>query len=174
MGLNREQKKTVVSEVSQTMSVAQAAILAEYRGLTVAEVSAFRTSARESGVAVRVVKNTLARRSVAGSQFECLTAHFVGPLIMMTSEDPVALAKVVTEFGKDHEVLKVKVGAMEGALINDQTIKALARLPGREALLAMLVGTMRAPIDKFVRTLNEIPTQFVRALTAVRDSREAA
>jgi large subunit ribosomal protein L10 len=123
---------------------------------------------------VRVVKNTLARRSVAGSQFECLTDHFVGPLIMMTSEYPVALAKVVTEFGKDHEVLKVKVGAMEGALINDQTIKALARLPGREELLAMLVGTMRAPIDKFVRTLNEIPTQFVRALTAVRDSREAA
>ena len=86
----------------------------------------------------------------------------------------MALAKVVTEFCKDHEVLKVKVGAMEGALINDQTIKALARLPGREELLAMLVGTMRAPIDKFVRTLNEIPTQFVRALTAVRDSREAA
>jgi large subunit ribosomal protein L10 len=174
MGLNREQKKTVVSEVSQTMSVAQAAILAEYRGLTVAEVSAFRISARESGVAVRVVKNTLARRSVAGSQFECLTDHFVGPLVMMTAEDPVALAKVVTEFAKNHEVLKVKIGAMEGALIDDQTIKALARLPGREELLTMLVGTMQAPIGKFVRTLNEIPTQFVRALTAVRDSREAA
>ncbi len=174
MGLNLEQKKAVVSEVSQTLSEARAAILAEYRGLTVAEMSSLRSAARDNGVVVRVVKNTLARRSVAGSDFECLTDHFVGPLIMATSEDPVALAKVVTEFSKSHDVLRVTAGAMEGSLIDDQTVKELARLPGREELLATLVGTMRAPIDKFVRTLNEVPSKFVRTLTALRDSKEPA
>jgi large subunit ribosomal protein L10 len=174
MSLSLSQKKAVVAEVTESVSAAQAMVVAEYRGLTVAQLTKLRTAAREAGVFVRVVKNTLARRVIEGSPFECLKDHFVGPVIMAASDDPVAVAKLVSKFAKDHDALKITAGGMNGELMNEAQIQALSKLPGREELLAMLVGTMQAPIAKFVQTLNEVPARFVRTLAAVEESRKAA
>ena len=174
MSLSLEKKQTVVSEVSQNFSVARAAILVDYRGLTVAQISELRHQARISGVDVRVVKNTLARRSVSGSSFECLLGHFVGPLLLASSLDPVAAAKVVSKFAESNDAFKIRIGAMNGDLVDEQTIMKLAALPGREELLSKLAATFRAPLDTFARTLSEVPSKFVRTLVAVRDQQEAA
>ena len=174
MSLSLSQKKAVVAEVTESVSAAQAMVVAEYRGLTVAQLTKLRTAAREAGLFVRVVKNTLARRVIEGSPFECLKDHFVGPVIMAASDDPVAVAKLVSKFAKDHDALKITAGGMNGELMNEAQIQALSKLPGREELLAMLVGTMQAPIAKFVQTLNEVPARFVRTLAAVEESRKAA
>lgn len=174
MSLDIEQKKAVVSEVSEAISGAEAAILAEYHGLTVAEMTELRRKAREAGVYLRVVKNTLAKRAVEGSSFECLKDHMVGPLAFAASTDPAAVAKVLDEFAKENDKLVIKTGAMGGVIISQAELKALAKLPGREELLAILMATMHAPIQKFVRTLNEVPASFVRTLGAIRDAKEAA
>jgi large subunit ribosomal protein L10 len=174
MSLSLEQKKAVVAEVSKELSGAQAVMLAEYRGLTVAQMTALRSKAHQSRVYLRVVKNTLARRAVEGSGYECLKDHMVGPLAFAISRDPVAVAKILGEFAKENEALRIKAGAMEGKLMSLAQIQALAKLPGREQLLAMLLGTMQAPVSKFVRTLNEVPAKFVRTLAAVRDAKQAA
>ena len=120
-----------------------------------------------------MVKNTLARRSVSGTQFECLTDHFVGPVLISSAGDPIAVAKVVSKFAKDHEALKIMVGVMNGDLIDNSTIQMLAKLPSRDELLATLMATMNAPLEKFVRTLNEVPGKLVRTMAAYRDSRQA-
>ena len=174
MSLSYEKKQSVVSEVSHKFSVARAAILADYRGLTVAQISRLRHEARNSGVEVRVVKNTLARRSVSGSSFECLLDHFVGPLLVTSSLDPIAAAKVVSKFAKSNDHFKIRIGAMDGDLIDEQTIMKLAALPGRDELLAKLAATFRAPLDTFARSLGEVPSKFVRTLVALRDQQEAA
>lgn len=174
MGQSLESKKAVVAEVSEKIAGAEAAMLAEYRGLTVAQMTELRRKAREANVYLRVVKNTLARRAVMGTEFECLKEHMVGPLAFAASKDPLAAARVLSEFAKDNEPLKIKMGAMGGKLMTPAEIEALAKLPSRAELLAMLAGTMQAPIAKFVRTLNEIPARFVRTLAAVRDARQAA
>lgn len=174
MSLNLEQKKTVVAEVSDVLSGAEAAVVAEYRGLTVEQMTALRRKAHEADVFLRIVKNTLARRAVEGSDFECLKDQFVGPLAFAASKDPVAVAKVLSTFAKENDKLILKAGAMGGKLMSDAELKALATLPGREELLAMLMGTMQAPVQKFVQTLNEVPGKFVRTLAAVRDAKEAA
>jgi large subunit ribosomal protein L10 len=174
MSLNLEQKKAVVAEVSEQFKGAQAALIAEYRGLTVAQVTELRKKARGSQIYLRVVKNTLARRAVVGSEFECLKDSFTGPLALAISKDPVSVAKVLSEFAKDNDKLVIRAGAMNGKLMSVQDVQALAKLPSREQLLATLVGTMQAPIAKFVRTLNEVPSKFVRTLAAVRDAKPAA
>lgn len=174
MSLTLEEKKVVVAEVSAKLTGAQAAMLAEYRGLTVAQMTKLRRQAHDSQVYLRVVKNTLARRAVAGTSFECLKDQMVGPLAFAAAADPVAVAKTLSEFAKENEALKIKAGAMGGKLMSVAQIQALAKLPGREQLLAMLMGTMQAPVQKFVRTLNEVPTKFVRALAAVRDAKGQA
>jgi len=174
MSLSLTQKQAVVAEVTESVANAQAMILAEYRGLSVSQLTGLRTQAREAGVFVRVVKNTLAKRVVDGSSFDCLKDHFVGPVILTASEDPVAAAKVVSKFAKDNEALKITVGGMDGELLDQSQIEALAKLPGREELLATLVGTLQAPIAKFVQTLNEVPSKFVRALAAVEEQKQAA
>jgi large subunit ribosomal protein L10 len=174
MGLNLEQKKAVIDEISAVLADAHTAILAEYRGLSVAQMTALRRSARESEVYLRVVKNTLVRRAVEGSTYECLKDHLIGPLAFAASKDPVAAAKVLNDFAKGNEQLSIKAGAMEGKLMSQAELKALANLPSRQELLATLVGTMRAPLQKFVQTLNEIPGKFVRTLAAVRDSKQAS
>lgn len=174
MSLSSEKKRAIVNEVSQDFSVAQAAILADYRGLTVEQISELRHQARVSGVDVRVVKNTLARRSVSGSPFECLLDHFVGPLLITSSLDPVAAAKVVSNFARSNDAFKVRIGAMNGDLIDEHTIMKLASLPSREELLAKLAATFRAPLDTYARTLSEIPSKFARTLVAVRGQQEAA
>jgi large subunit ribosomal protein L10 len=174
VSLTLEEKKAVVAEVSEKISGAQAAMLAEYRGLTVEQMTKLRRKAYDQKVFLRVVKNTLARRAVEGTGFECLKDQMTGPLAFAASADPVAVAKILSEFAKDNDKLKIKAGAMGGKLISVAEIQALAKLPGREQLLAMLMGTMQAPVQKFVQTLNEVPTKFVRALAAVRDAKEQA
>ena len=174
MSLNIEQKKAVVAEINAVLADAEAVMLAEYRGLSVAQMTDLRHKARESQVYLRVVKNSLARRAVEGSGFECLKEQLIGPLAFAVSKDPVAAAKVLSEFAEDNELLRIKAGAMGGKLMSVEQVQALAKLPGRDQLLAMLLGTMQAPIQKFVQTLNEVPAKFVRTLAAVRDSKQAA
>jgi len=123
---------------------------------------------------LRVVKNTLLRRAVQDTDHACLDEHLVGPLAFAASEDPVAVAKVLDKYSKEYDALEIKGGSMNGALLNEGEIKALAKLPSREELLAKLLGTMQAPVAKFVQTLNEVPTKFARGLAAVRDAKEAA
>lgn len=172
MSLNIEQKKAVVAEVTAKLADAQAAMLAEYRGLTVAQMTELRHRAYASQVYLRVVKNTLAQRAIQGSSFECLKDQLSGPLALAVSKDPVAAAKLLAEFAKDNEALRIKVGAMGGKLMTLAQVQALAKLPSREQLLAMLVGTLQAPLTKLVRTLNEVPGKFVRTLAAVRDAKQ--
>jgi large subunit ribosomal protein L10 len=174
MSLNLDQKKAVVAELAQQLQGAQAAMLAEYRGLTVEQMTKLRRKAHESKVYLRVVKNTLAQRAVDGSDWVCLKDQMVGPLAYAVSSDPVAVAKILSEFAKDNAALKIKAGAMGGKLMSVAQIQALATLPGREQLLAMLLGTMQAPVQKFVQTLNEVPAKFVRTLAAVRDAKAQA
>ena len=174
MGLNLEQKQAVVAEVAAKLAGAQAVIVAEYRGLDVGRVTQLRAKARKSGLYLRVLKNTLARRAVKGTPFESLSDQMVGPLMYGIATDPVAGAKVLSEFAKDNELFVIRGGAMPNTVMSDKDIKALALLPSRNELLAKLMGTMQAPVAKLVRTMNEVPGKFVRTLAAYRDSKEKA
>lgn len=174
MSLNLDDKKTVVAEVSAEVAHAQSIIVAEYRGLEVVDLTALRANARKSGVYLRVVKNTLVRRAIAGTPFEGLSAKLTGPLIYGISKDPVAAAKLLNDFAKGNDKLAIKIGAMPNYVMDAAGVKALATMPSREELLSKLLGTMQAPIAQFVRTLNEVPTKFVRGLAAVRDAKETA
>jgi large subunit ribosomal protein L10 len=164
----------MIADVSAQLAKAQAVIVAEYRGLDVSSMTELRRKARQSGVYLRVLKNTLVRRAIVGTPFEKLSDQMVGPLIYGVSQDPVAVAKVLQDFAKANERLVIRAGALPNSIIDANAIKALAALPSREELLAKLLGTMQAPTVKFVQTLNEVPTSFVRALAAVRDQREQA
>ncbi|MEZ0237850.1 MAG: 50S ribosomal protein L10 [Methylophilaceae bacterium] len=174
MSLNLEEKKAVVAEVSEQVSKAQSIILAEYRGLEVGDMTKLRAQARNSGVYLRVLKNTLVRRAVDGTPFSDLSAQMVGPLVFGISTDPVAAAKVLNDFAKGNDKFVIKAGAMPNQVMDANGVKALASMPSREELLSKLLGTMQAPVAKFVRTLNEVPTSFVRGLAAVRDQKQAA
>lgn len=174
MSLNRQEKAVVIEEVSAEVAKAQSIVIAEYRGLDVASVTVLRKTARESGVYLRVLKNSLARRAVAGTAFEPLAEQLTGPLIYGISADPVAAAKVLAGFAKSNDKLVIKAGALPNSLLNQDGVKALATMPSREELLSKLLGTMQAPIAQFVRTLNEVPTKFARGLAAVRDQKAAA
>jgi len=174
VSLNRQEKAVVIEEVSAQVAQAQSIIVAEYRGLDVASVTVLRKTARESGVYLRVLKNTLVRRAVAGTAFEPLSSQLTGPLMYGISADPVAAAKVLADFAKTNDKLVIKGGALPNTVMNQDGVKALATMPSREALLSKLLGTMQAPIAQFVRTLNEVPTKFVRGLAAVRDQKAEA
>lgn len=174
MSLNLDDKKTVVAEVSAEVANAQSIIVAEYRGLGVVDLTTLRANARKSGVYLRVVKNTLVRRAIAGTPFEGLSAQLVGPMIYGISRDPVSAAKLLNDFAKGNDKLSIKLGAMPNYVMDAVGVKALASMPSREELLSRLLGTMQAPITQFVRTLNEVPTKFVRGLAAVRDAKETA
>ena len=174
MALNREAKAAVVSEVSAEVAKAQAIIVAEYRGLEVGAITALRKQARNQGVYLRVLKNTLARRAVAGTPFEKLSDKMVGPLTYGIGADPVAVAKVLNDFAKGHEKLVITAGAMPGQVMSARDVAALASLPSREELLAKLMGTMQAPVAKLVRTMNEVPGKFVRTLAALEKQKAEA
>jgi len=174
LGLNLDEKKAVVAEVSAEVAKAQGIVVAEYRGLEVGRMTELRAKARKSGVYLRVLKNTLARRAVAGTPFEKLAGQMVGPLVYGISSDPVATAKVLNEFARANEKLVIKAGAMPNAVITAKEVKALASMPSREQLIAQLLGTMQAPVAQFVRTLAEVPSRFVRTLAAIRDQRAGA
>ena len=174
MSLNLEAKKEVVAEISGEVAKAQSIILAEYRGIEVPQLTQLRVQARKSGVYLRVLKNTLVRRAVDGTPFSGLAEQMVGPLVFGISADPVNAAKVLNDFAKTNDKLIIKGGAMPNYVMDAAGVKALASMPSRDELLAKLMGTMQAPVAKFVRTLNEVPTSFVRALAAVRDQKQAA
>jgi large subunit ribosomal protein L10 len=172
LSLNLEQKQAVVTEVSTQLAKAQAVILAEYRSIPVKDMTELRKRARGSGVYLRVLKNTLARRAVADTPFKGLSEKMVGPLAYGISSDPVAVAKVLQEFAKEHEKFVIRAGAMHNMVMSAKEVAELAKMPSRQELLAKLVATMQAPIAKFVRTLNEVPGKFVRTLAAVKDQKE--
>ena len=174
MALNRQQKAAKIEEVSALVAKAQSIIVAEYRGLDVDSVTKLRKEARGQGVQLRVLKNTLARRAVNDTPFSGLADKMVGPLVYGFSSDPVSAAKVLSNFAKSNDKLVVKAGAMPNVVMDGAGVKALATLPSREELLATLMATMQAPIGQFVRTLNEVPSRFVRTLAAVRDAKETA
>ncbi len=174
MSLNRKEKAVVIEDVTTQVATAQSIVVAEYRGLDVASVTVLRKNARASGVYLRVLKNSLARKAIVGTPFEALSAKLVGPLIYAISTDPVAAAKVLSAFAKDNEKLAIKAGALPNSILDVNGVKALATMPSRDELLSKLLGTMQAPIAQFVRTLNEVPTKFVRGLAAVRDQKQAA
>jgi large subunit ribosomal protein L10 len=172
LGLNLDEKKAAVAEISARIAQAQSVVVAEYRGLEVEGMTELRRKARASGVYLRVLKNTLARRAVKDTPFEKLADQMAGPLIYGISSDPVASAKLLSDFAKANEKVVVKAGAMPGSLLSAAEVKSLATMPSREELLALILGTMQAPVAKFVRTLNEVPARFARTLAAVRDARE--
>jgi large subunit ribosomal protein L10 len=162
LSLNLTEKKAVVAEVSEQVSNAQAIVLAEYRGMGVADMTVLRSEARKSGVYLRVLKNTLVRRAVEGTPFSALADQMVGPLVFGISTDPVAAAKVLNNFAKANDKFVIKAGAMPNEVIDVAGVQALAATLGREELLA-----------KFARTLNEVPTKFARALAAVSEAKAA-
>jgi len=169
-----QEKQAVVAEVAKQVAGAQAIVMAENRGLPVAALTKLRAQARASGVYFRVVKNTLVRRAVADTPFATLADSMVGPLAYGMGPDPVAVAKVLNDFAKGNDKFVITGGAMPGQMMSAKDISALAALPSRDELLSKLMGTMQAPIAKFVRTLNEVPGKFVRTLAAVRDAKPAA
>jgi len=171
LSLNLEEKKAIVAEVSAQVANAKAIIIAEYRGMEVGQMTQLRARTRESGVYFRVVKNSLVRRAVAETPYAGLAKHMVGPLVYGISVDPVAAAKVLHEFSKTNEKFVIKIGALGDHVMSIDEIAALASLPSREELLSKLLGTMQAPVAKFVQTLNEVPTRFVRGLAMIRDSK---
>jgi large subunit ribosomal protein L10 len=174
VSLNRQQKAEKVKEVGALVASSASIVVAEYRGLDVDAVTRLRKQARGQGVQLRVLKNTLARRAVDGTPYAGLSDKLIGPLMYGFSTDPVAAAKVLSAFAKDNDKLVLKAGAMPNFVMDEAGVKALATMPSRDELLSKLMATMQAPIAQFVRTLNEVPSRFVRTLAAVRDAKESA
>ena len=159
MGLNLEGKKAVVAEVSAKVADAQTIVMAEYRGIEVADLTKLRSSARQSGVYLRVLRNTLARRAVTGTSFSALSEKMMGPLIYSMSADPVAAAKVLNDFAKSNEKLVLKAGVYGGKLLDKAGIQALASIPSRDELLSKLLGVMKAPVAGFAVALGALAKQ---------------
>lgn len=175
MALSLEQKKTVVTEVASVAQDAHSALAVEYRGLTVAEMTDLRVKARNAGVYLRVVRNTLARRALEDTEFACMREALVGPLLLAFSQaDPGAAARVVEEYAKGNDKLVVKLVAFGGKLLPPEDISVLANLPTREQALATLLSVMNAPVTKLVRTIAEPHSRLVRTVASVRDQKQAA
>jgi large subunit ribosomal protein L10 len=175
MPLNLEDKKALVAEVNAVAAKALSVVGAENRGLTVAQMTELRAKARAQGVFMRVVKNTLARKAVTGTPYECISPALKGPLVLAFSkDDPGAAARVVKAFAKDHEKLVATLVSLGGQLLGPKEIEKVASLPTREQALAQLMGLMKAPISKFVRTLAEPQAKLVRTIAAIRDQKQAA
>ena len=175
MALNLEGKKAVVAEVAEIASSAFSAVAAEYRGMTVSEMTALRVAAREQNVYLRVVRNTLARRAVEGTDFACMQEGMTGPLVFgFSMEDPGAVARVMTDFAKDNKKLEVKMVSLGGKLLPASDLDRLAKMPTKDQAISMFMGTLKAPIEKFVRTLQAPTSKMVRTFAAVRDAKQAA
>ncbi len=159
MGLNLDEKKAVVAEVSAQVATAQTIVVAEYNGIEVAQLTKLRAQARKSGVYLRVLKNTLVRRAVVGSPFEGLAGQMTGPLIYGISQDPVAAAKVLSDFAKIHDKMVLKAGSYGGKILDKAGVQALAAIPSREELLAKLLGVMKAPVSGFAVALGALAKQ---------------
>ena len=159
MGLNLDGKKAVVAEVSAQVATAQTIVVAEYSGIEVAQLTKLRAQARKSGVYLRVLKNTLVRRAVAGSPFEGLAGQMTGPLIYGISQDPVAAAKVLSDFAKANDKMVLRAGSYAGKVLDKSGVQALAAIPSREELLAKLLGVMKAPVSGFAVALGALAKQ---------------
>jgi len=175
MALNLEQKKAVVAEVAETANKALAAVAAEYRGLTVEEMTSLRAEARKGGVVLKVAKNTLVRRAVEGTEYECMQESLTGPLLFAFSmDDPGAAARLVKDFAKGHDKLIARLVAVGGQLYDASELERLSNMPTYDQAIAMLMAVMKAPVEKFVRTLAEPHAKLVRTVAAVRDQKQAA
>jgi len=173
--LTLEAKQSIVSEVAEVIGRAQSVIAAENQGLTVSEMTELRVKAREAGVYLRVVKNTLTRRAVEGSDYACIQEALQGPLLLaLSTEDPASAARVLNDFSKDHAKLVVKIVAVNGQLLSAADVSSVANLPTRDEAISQLMAVMKAPVEKFVRTLAEPANKLVRTIAAVRDQKDAA
>ena len=174
MALTQAEKRAVVAEVAEVAATAHSAVAAEYRGLTVDKLTDLRAEARKTGVYVRVVKNSLARRAVEGTEFECMQESLSGPLMLaFSTEDPGSAARLFRDFAKDNDDFKVTLGAVGGETLDASEIGKLANLPTRDEAIAQLMSVMQAPVAKLVRTLNEVPGKLVRTVEAVRLQKDA-
>jgi large subunit ribosomal protein L10 len=174
LALNFEQKQAIVAEVAEVANGAFSAVAAEYRGLTAGELTELRVNARNQGVYLRVVKNTLAKRAVEGTEFECIADGLTGPLILAFSqEDPGAAGRVIKDFAKGHDKLKVTMLAIGGKKLDASQLDVLAKMPTYDQAVSMLMSVMQAPITKLAQTLNEVPGKLVRTVAAIRDAKEA-
>ena len=175
MALNLEDKKALVAEVAEVASKAQSVVAAEYRGLTVGQMTELRAKARKQGVYVRFVKNTLARKALAGTLFESVGPKLKGPLVLAFSkDDPGAAARVVKDFAKTNEKLVATLVSLGGQVLPAKDLETVASLPTREQALSILLGTLKAPVQKFVSTLAAAPSKLVRTVAAVRDQKQGA
>jgi large subunit ribosomal protein L10 len=175
MALNLEQKKAIVAGVAEVAANAHSAIAAEYRGLSVAQMTELRAKARDSGVYLRVIKNTLARRAVEGTDFECMKDELVGPLLLAFSqEDPGSAARVISDFAKGNDKLVVRVVSIGGKTLAPGDIQKLATMPTKDQAISMLMSVMKAPITQFVRTMAEPYAKLTRTMAAVRDQKQAS
>lgn len=175
MALNLTEKQAIVAEVAEVASSAYSAIAAEYRGLTVGQMTQLRAEARKSGVYLRIVKNTLARRAVAETDFACMSDGFTGPLVLAFSrEDPGSAARVIGDFAKKHDKLVVRLVSIGGKLLAPTEIDILAKMPTYEQAISLLMAVMKAPVEKLARTINEVPGKLVRTVAAIRDQKQAA
>lgn len=175
MGLSIEAKKAMVAEVAEVAAGAPSAIAAEYIGLTVADMTELRKAARDAGIYMKVIRNTLARRAFENTSFECMSEGLVGPLLLVFSNDePGSAAKVIRNFAKNNEKLVVKLIALDGKLLEPSDLERLANLPSLEQARGMLLGVLQAPLSKFVRVIAEPEAKFVRMLAARRDQQQAA
>jgi len=175
VALRLEDKQSIVAEVAAVAGKAYSAVAAEYRGLTVEQMTSLRAEARKSGVYLRVVKNTLARRAVEGTDFACMQEGLVGPLVLAFSqEDPGAAARLMDGFARTNDKLVIKLVSIGGQMLAPSDVERLAKLPTRDQAISMLMAVMKAPITKFVRTLAEPHAKLARTIAAIRDAKQAA
>ena len=175
MAIRLEDKQQIVAEVNEAAKSALSAVLADYHGTAVAEMTALRKSARENNVYLRVVRNTLLKRAVEGTDYECLHEALVGPTILaLSKDDPGAAARILKDFSKENEAFEVKALAVSGNLLPASQIDKLAKLPTYDEAIATLMSVMLAPVTKLARTVNEVPSKVTRAVAAVRDQKQDA
>ena len=175
MAIRLEDKKAIVAEVNETAASALSLVIADARGVTVDGMTALRKEGRESSVTIRVVRNTLAKRALVGTDYECVNDSLAGPsLFGFSMEDPGAAARLFKDFSKDYENFEVKALAVSGQLLGAEQLDVLAKLPTRDQALSILMSVMKAPVTKLVQTMNEVPGKLVRTVAAVRDQKEAA
>ena len=174
MALSLEEKQAIVADVAKIAAIAHSAVAAEYTGLSSNDMNDLRSEARKGGVYLRIVKNSLAKRAVEGTDYACMSETFTGPLILAFSqEDPGSAARVVKAFAKEHENLVVKSLSVGGQLLAASELERLASLPTKDQAISMLMSVMQAPVTKLARTINEVPGTMVRTFAAVRDQKAA-
>ena len=171
MAKSRELKSDMLNDAQQSIKDASSIVYGEYRGLDVESMTQLRKTSRSVGVKLKIYKNTILKKALVGSRFEVLNDHLEGPLVYGISSDAVAPAKLLVDFSKENEALVVKGGALDGAVLDLKSVKALASIPPRNELIGKLLGVANGPILGFVRTLNEVPTRLVRVLSAIRDQK---